>query len=58
MSSRAATPASTPSAMNVVTELWLGHPLPSYSTTRSWQPAVLYRAVRSLEDCGWEPGAA
>ncbi|GAC1608886.1 MAG: hypothetical protein NVS3B26_07670 [Mycobacteriales bacterium] len=42
-----------PVEMNVLTELWLGYPLLSYSATRAWPPEALAASVRSLERRGW-----
>lgn len=38
--------------LNVLTELWLGMELGSYTATRGWSPDALAAAVRVLEDRG------
>lgn len=42
-----------PVEMNVLTELWLGMPLLSYTATRGWSPEVMDVAVQRLERRGW-----
>jgi hypothetical protein len=42
-----------PVEANIVTELWVGMPLLSYTATRGWPPEAMRRAVESLELCGW-----
>jgi hypothetical protein len=42
-----------PVEANIVTELWVGMPLLSYTATRGWPPEAMQRAVESLELCGW-----
>ncbi len=42
-----------PVEMNVLTELWVGMPLLSYTATRGWAPEVMQRAVKGLEGRGW-----
>jgi hypothetical protein len=42
-----------PVEMNILTELWIGMPLLSYTATRGWAPDVMQRAVASLESRGW-----
>ena len=42
-----------PIAMNVLTELWVGMPLGSYSATRGWSPDQLAAAVARLGRLGW-----
>lgn len=37
---------------NVLTELWLGMPLGSYTATRGWSPEALAAAVQRLEERG------
>ena len=39
--------------MNILTELWIGMPLLSYTATRGWAPEVMQRAVAGLESRGW-----
>ena len=39
--------------MNVLTELWIGMPLLSYTSTRGWPPEQMQRAVDGLENRGW-----
>src|SRR6266581_1077627 len=42
-----------PVEMNVLTELWIGMPLLSYTATRGWAPEVMQAAVARLESRGW-----
>ena len=42
-----------PVEMNILTELWIGMPLLSYTATRGWAPDVMQRAVARLERRGW-----
>ena len=42
-----------PVEMNVLTELWLGMPLLSYTGTRAWSPEAMDAAVASLTARGW-----
>lgn len=46
-----------PMEMNVLTELWLGMPLGSYSGTRGWSEAQLAVAVAGLADDGLVEGS-
>ena len=39
--------------MNVLTELWTGMPLLSYTATRGWPPEAMQRALAMLEERGW-----
>lgn len=39
--------------MNVLTELWTGLPLGSYSGTRGWSPEAVGAATSQLEQRGW-----
>jgi helix-turn-helix protein len=39
--------------MNVLTELWIGMPLLSYTGTRGWPPEAMQHAVDRLESRGW-----
>jgi hypothetical protein len=39
--------------MNILTELWIGMPLLSYTGTRGWAPDAMQRAVTRLESRGW-----
>ena len=39
--------------MNILTELWIGMPLLSYTATRGWTPDAMQRAVARLESRGW-----
>lgn len=41
-----------PVEMNVLTELWLGMPLLSYTATRAWPPEATDRAVAGLRERG------
>ncbi len=45
-----------PVEMNVLTELWLGMELGSYTGTRGWSPEALARGVAGLERLGWLAG--
>jgi hypothetical protein len=42
-----------PVEMNILTELWVGMPLLSYTGTRGWAPEVMQGAVARLESRGW-----
>jgi len=42
-----------PIEMNILTELWIGMPLLSYTATRGWAPEAMQRAVARLESRGW-----
>ncbi len=42
--------------MNILTELWIGMPLLSYTATRGWPPEAMQRAVARLESRGWVRG--
>ncbi len=42
-----------PVEMNVLTELWIGMPLLSYTGTRGWSPELMDAAVARLEQRGW-----
>jgi hypothetical protein len=42
-----------PVEMNILTELWIGMPVLSYTATRGWAPDVMQRAVARLEGRGW-----
>lgn len=44
--------------MNVLTELWLGMDLGSYTGTRGWSPEALEAAVEALRQRGWLTGQA
>ena len=39
--------------MNILTELWIGMPLLSYTATRGWPADAMQRAVARLESRGW-----
>ena len=39
--------------MNILTELWIGMPMLSYTATRGWPPDAMQRAVARLESRGW-----
>jgi len=39
--------------MNILTELWVGMPLLSYTATRGWAPDAMQHAVARLESRGW-----
>ena len=47
-----------PVEMNILTELWLGMPLLSYTASRGWAPEVMAEAVTGLERRGWLDGGA
>ena len=42
-----------PVQMNILTELWVGMPLLSYTGTRGWSPEVMQGAVDRLSARGW-----
>jgi len=42
-----------PVEMNILTELWLGMPLLSYTATRGWPPAAMQAGTSALADRGW-----
>ena len=42
-----------PVEANILTELWVGMPLLSYTATRGWAPEVMQAAVDGLERRGW-----
>ncbi len=48
----------SPVETNVLTELWLGMPLLSYTATRAWSPDAMDAAVGTLADRGWVAGGA
>ena len=39
--------------MNILTELWIGMPILSYTGTRGWPPEAMQHAVDRLESRGW-----
>ncbi len=45
-----------PVEMNVLTELWLGMPLGSYSGTRGWSPDRIAESAEGLRAQGWLDG--
>ena len=47
-----------PVEMNVLTELWLGMPLHSYTASRGWSPAAMQAATERLVARGWVSGEA
>ena len=47
-----------PVEMNVLTELWVGMPLRSYTATRGWSAEAMDAAVVSLQGRGWVDGEA
>jgi hypothetical protein len=49
----AATAGLSPVEMNILTELWIGMPLLSYTGTRGWPPDAMRHAVDRLESRGW-----
>jgi hypothetical protein len=49
----AAAAGLNPVDMNILTELWIGMPLLSYTATRGWAPDAMQRAVARLESRGW-----
>jgi hypothetical protein len=42
-----------PVEMNILTELWLGMPLLSYTGTRGWPPDAMQAGIAALETRGW-----
>jgi len=42
-----------PVEMNVLTEVWLGMPLLSYTATRGWSSQAMQEAVDALQNRGW-----
>ena len=42
-----------PVEMNVLTELWIGMPLLTYTATRGWSPDAMGAAVAALQANGW-----
>jgi hypothetical protein len=42
-----------PVEANILTELWIGMPLLSYTATRGWSPAAMQAGVAALEERGW-----
>ena len=42
-----------PVEMNILTELWLGMPLLSYTASRGWAPEAMAAGVAALERRGW-----
>lgn len=49
----AAAAGLSPVEMNVLTELWIGMPLLSYTGTRGWPQDAMQHAVDRLESRGW-----
>jgi len=49
----AATAGLSPVEMNILTELWVGMPLLSYTATRGWPAEVMGEGVSNLERRGW-----
>ena len=47
-----------PVEMTILTELWLGMPLLSYTASRGWAPEVMAAGVAGLERRGWLDGEA
>ena len=45
-----------PVEMNILTELWVGMPMLSYTATRGWPPEAMQAAVESLRTRGWLVG--
>jgi hypothetical protein len=46
----------TPVQMNILTELWLGMPMLSYTATRAWSEEQMGTAIEQLEKRGWLVG--
>ena len=46
-----------PIEMNILTELWVGMPLGSYTATRGWPADAIVRAADGLRAVGWLDGA-
>ncbi len=42
--------------MNILTELWVGMPLGSYTSTRGWDPDTIDTATETLRIAGWLEG--
>ncbi|MEO6652116.1 MAG: hypothetical protein ABIP17_05600 [Ilumatobacteraceae bacterium] len=42
--------------MNILTELWVGMPLGSYTATRGWQPEAIESRAAKLRAAGWLNG--
>ncbi len=42
--------------MNILTELWVGMPLGSYTATRGWSPEAIDASAGRLRDAGWLDG--
>jgi hypothetical protein len=49
----AATAGLGPVEMNILTELWVGMPLLSYTATRGWPAEAMDHGVRNLQRRGW-----
>lgn len=47
-----------PVEMNILTELWIGMPLLSYTATRGWSPEAMEQAVQGLRQGGLLEGEA
>lgn len=45
-------------AMNILTELWVGMPLGSYTATRGWAPDLIDARAADLRAAGWLDGDA
>lgn len=45
-----------PIEMNILTELWVGMPLGSYSASRGWSPEALASTADAMRDKGWLDG--
>jgi hypothetical protein len=46
----------SPVEMNILTELWVGMPLLSYTATRAWSEEQMGAAIASLQHRGWLDG--
>ncbi len=45
-----------PIEMNILTELWVGMPLGSYTATRGWSPEDIAATTSSMQEKGWMEG--
>ncbi len=45
-----------PIEMNILTELWVGMPLGSYSATRAWSPDAMATTTAAMQKKGWLDG--
>jgi hypothetical protein len=45
-----------PIEMNILTELWVGLPLGSYTASRGWTPEAIAATATAMRDKGWLEG--